>query len=176
MTAPTRLSDLVSADNAPSIAASIRKYGYAGPCDGDAVARWLRAQGPHIDSAVAAPARAAGRERRPNQRRFRRVLLEAYGGHCALTGCDVDEALEAAHVAPWRSENDIGAGILLRADLHRLFERGLLVIDRDFTVRRCPAWYRALEGRGLRLPVNRLHWPRLVAGGDGRGSNGGARR
>ena len=176
MMAPPRLSDVVSADSAPSIAASLRRYGYSGPCDAGAVARWLRAQGPHIDTAVAAPARTAGRERRPDQRRFRRAILEAYGGRCALTGCDVADALDAAHVADWRSENDVGAGILLRVDLHRLHERGLLVIDRDYTVRGCPAWYRALEGRRLRLPCNRLHWPRLASGADGYGPGEGARR
>ena len=165
MTTP-RLSDVVRTDIAPSIAASLRRYGYDGPCEADAVAQWLRAQGPHIDTEVAPPPRTTQREVRPDQRRFRRAVLEAYGGRCALTGCNVAEALEAAHVAPWRSENDVGAGVLLRADLHRLFERGLLVIDRDFMVRSCPAWYRALEGRRLRLPANRLLWPRIGAGGD----------
>ena len=77
----------------------------------------------------------AAREARPEQRGFRRAVLEGYGGRCAITGCHVAEALEAAHVAHWRRENDAGAGIVLRADLHRLLERGLLVIDRDYTVR-----------------------------------------
>lgn len=176
MSAQRRLSDVVSADNVASITASLRRYGYAGPADAGAVARWLRAQGPYLDTAVAAPARTAGRERRPDQRRFRRALLEAYGGRCALTGCDVADALDAAHVADWRHENDVGAGIVLRVDLHRLHERGLLVIDRDFTVRACPAWYRALEGRRLHLPVNRLHWPRLAPIEKGYRPAEGARR
>lgn len=175
MTAPRRLSDVVSAANAGPIAASLRKYGYAGPSDGDALARWLRAQGADIDTEVVARTTAPGREPRPDQRRFRRALLEAYGGRCALTGCDVADALEAAHVADWRSENDPGAGILLRADLHRLHERGLLAIDGDYTVRSSPAWYRALEGERLRLPANRLHWPRLGGGEGGARTGGGAR-
>lgn len=162
MTGPRRLSDVVSAAAAPSVAASLRKYGYAGTSDRDAVARWLRAQAPDIDTEVAAPAGTAAREARPDQRRFRRALLDAYGGRCALTGCDVAEALEAAHVADWRCENDVGAGLLLRVDLHRLLERGLLVIDRDYTVRAAPPWYRALLARRLRLPPNRLHWPRIA--------------
>ena len=177
MNVPRRLSDMVNADNAPSIAASLRKYGYDGPsADSDAVARWLRAQGPHLDTEVVAPARTTGREARPDQRGFRGALLEAYGGRCAITGCDVAEALEAAHVANWRSENDVGAGILLRADLHRLLERGLLVIDRGWTVRAAPSWYRALEGRRLRLPVNRLHWPRLAPEDGGCAAHGRRRR
>ena len=176
MSAPGRLSDMVDADNAPSIAASLRKYGYDGSCDAGAVARWLRAQGPHIDTEVAAPPRTAAREARPEQRPFRRALLEAYGGRCALTGCDVAEALEAAHVADWRSENDVGAGMVLRADLHRLLERGLLVIDGDYTVRTAPPWYRALEGQRLRLPANRLLWPRLAGEDGGSPATGSAQR
>ena len=126
MSGPMRLSDVVDAASAPSIAASLRKYGYDGPsADADAVARWLRAQAPDLDTEVGAPAGAAAREARPDQRRFRRAVLDAYGGRCAVTGCDVAEALEAAHVADWRSENDVGAGLLLRVDLHRLLERGL---------------------------------------------------
>ena len=174
--ASPRLSDVVHANNASSIAASLRRYGYAGPCDADAVGRWLRAQGPHIDTEVAAPPSTARRAVRPVQRRFRRAMLEAYEGRCALTGCDVPDALEAAHVADWRFENDVGAGILLRVDLHRLHERGLLVIGSDFTVRSIPAWYGSLEGRRLRLPANRLHWPRLAPEAGGCGPNEGARR
>ena len=127
------------------------------------MARWLRAQGSDIDTEVVAPAGTAGRAPRPAQRRFRRALLAAYGGRCAITRCNVAEALEAAHLADWRCENDVGAGLLLRVDLHRLLERGLLVIGSDWRVRAAPPWYRALIGRRLRLPRNVLHWPRLVA-------------
>ena len=60
MSGPMRLSDLVCAATAPSVAASLRKYGYDGPSgDPDAVARWLRAQPPDIDTEVAAPAGTA---------------------------------------------------------------------------------------------------------------------
>ena len=152
----------MSADHASSIAASLRKYGYVGSSGVAEVRRWLRSQGPHIDTVVVALAKTAGRASRPNQRGFRRALLEAYGGRCAITGCDVAEVLEAAHIADWRSENDPGAGILLRADLHRLLERGLLVIDSDYTVRAAPSCYHAIEGQRLRLPINRLLWPRLA--------------
>ena len=167
MTRRLRLSDAVTAGNAESIAASLRKYGYRGPAHAGAVADWLRAQGDDIDTLVAG-ARTAERERRPSQGAFRRALLAAYGGRCALTGCDVASALEAAHVANWRSENDAGAGILLRADLHRLLEGGLLVIDASYTVVEAPPWYDEIKGRRLRLPSNRLHWPRLTLDGPNR--------
>ena len=155
-----RLSDAVDAGNAERIAASLAKYGFRGrthPCE---VARWLRAQGPALDTALAG-AKQTERAARPHQAAFRREVLAAYEGRCALTGCDVPAALEAAHVADWREANDAGAGICLRVDLHRIFERGLLVIDGGYRVVEAPAWYGALRGRRLRLPASRLHWPRL---------------
>jgi len=157
---PRRLSDAVTAANAPSIARALVKYGYLGPGRPDEVARWLRARGTDIDTALAT-AREVRREARPEQAAFRRALIEAYAGRCALSGCDVEAALEAAHVADWREENDAGAGVLLRADLHRLHERGLLAIDASFTVVEAPRWYAGLVGRRLRLPANWLDWPRL---------------
>ena len=142
------------------IVASLHKYGYDGPARPAEVGRWLEAQGEDINTLVVG-ARKTEREQRSRQEAFRRVLLRAYEGRCAVTGCDVESALEAAHVTDWRSENDVGAGILLRADMHRLFDDGLLVIDRDYTVIAAPSWYRELEGVRLRLPKNRLQWPRL---------------
>lgn len=155
-----RLSDVVTARNAASVAAALRKYGYDGPEQPADVVRWLQAQGEDIDTPVV-ETRKTARERRPRQAAFRQALLRAYGGRCAVTGCDVEPALEAAHVADWQSENDPGAGILLRADLHSLLDAGLLVINRDYTVLSAPPYYGALEGTRLRLPKNRLHWPRL---------------
>ena len=48
-----------------------------------------------------------------------------------MTGCDVQEVLEACHIVPYRgpSTNHPGNGILLRADLHTLFDLGLIAID-----------------------------------------------
>ena len=160
MPRPKRLSDILTTENVEPIAASLRKYGYDGPERAADVARWLEARGEDINTPVAG-ARKTERERRPRQEAFRQALFRAYEGRCAITGCDVEPALEAAHVADWRSENDAGAGILLRADLHRLFDDGLLVIDRDYTVIAAPPWYREIQGVRLRLPKNRLQWPRL---------------
>ena len=56
---------------------------------------------------------------RPGQMRFRAALLEAYETRCAISGCDVPAALEAAHVMPYRGNefNHVQNGILMRADL-----------------------------------------------------------
>ncbi|BDH57943.1 HNH endonuclease [Tsukamurella sp. PLM1] len=64
------------------------------------------------------------------QDEFRDRLLASYGGECALTGTAAEESLEAAHIIEWRSGgvNDTSNGILLRADVHRLFDRSLIRI------------------------------------------------
>ena len=60
--------------------------------------------------------------RRRGQPKFRKALLRIYGGRCAITGCSVEAALEAAHVTPYRGErtNVPANGILLRSDIHTL--------------------------------------------------------
>lgn len=68
---------------------------------------------------------------RPGQLRFRRMLLKAYGSSCCMTGTTIEETLEAAHIMPYRGtefdhpEN----GLLLRSDLHRLFDRLLISVN-----------------------------------------------
>jgi hypothetical protein len=47
----------------------------------------------------------AERAVRLKQAAFRKLLLAAYGGKCALTECDADAALEAAHLRPWQVAN-----------------------------------------------------------------------
>jgi len=48
-----------------------------------------------------------------------------------ITGCELEELLEAAHIAPYRnaSHNDLSNGLLLRADIHTLFDLHLIQID-----------------------------------------------
>jgi hypothetical protein len=54
-----------------------------------------------------------------------------------VSGCEVPEALEAAHLVgrDWRAgHNRATDGVLLRRDLHALYDRGLLVIREDGSV------------------------------------------
>ncbi|WP_416268607.1 HNH endonuclease [Burkholderia cepacia] len=78
-----------------------------------------------------------GRERvareiaiRRGQAEFRSQLLRAYGC-CAISGCTVTAVLEAAHIVPYQGPgtNHVANGLLLRADLHTLFDFGLLAVD-----------------------------------------------
>lgn len=68
---------------------------------------------------------------RRGQPAFRKALLDAYGGRCAMTGCDVVDALEAAHIRPYSgsSSNTVNNGLLLRADVHTLFDLYLISVD-----------------------------------------------
>ncbi len=93
--------------------------------------------------------------RRRGQAKFRAALLEAYGGRCAITGCDAVDALEAAHILPYRGDhsNHPSNGLLLRADLHSLFDLGLIAIDEELRVIVAPRLalteYGALSGKGI---------------------------
>jgi uncharacterized protein YjbI with pentapeptide repeats len=68
---------------------------------------------------------------RKDQGKFRNLLLDVFQGKCAITACNVERALDAAHIFPYRGQATDCAwnGILLRLDLHRLFDSYLLTID-----------------------------------------------
>jgi len=65
------------------------------------------------------------------QGRFRESLLCIYGRKCAISGCSIKETLEAAHIFPASDKSSYHPknGLLLRADLHRLFEYGGLRVN-----------------------------------------------
>ena len=75
--------------------------------------------------------RYALRRERIGQQRFRTELFEAYTGRCAVSGCNVDEALEAAHIENYSGPKSQVAsnGILLRRDLHSLFDAHLISFE-----------------------------------------------
>lgn len=96
---------------------------------------------------------------RRGQPAFREALMSAYRGKCAITGCAVEHVLEAAHIYPYagRTTNHPSNGLLLRADLHTLFDCYLIAIEpttREVVVaeelRSSP--YMKLAGRRLRTP------------------------
>lgn len=74
---------------------------------------------------------------RRGQQRFRQALLKAYGGRCVVTGCRVEDLLEAAHITPHADHTDyrVSNGLLLRSDIHTLFDLNLLVIDGSYRVK-----------------------------------------
>lgn len=68
---------------------------------------------------------------RTGQRDFRSALLERYGAVCCVTGCEIERLIEAAHIIPYRGAqtNDQDNGLLLRVDIHRLFDEYLVSIE-----------------------------------------------
>jgi hypothetical protein len=110
--------------------------------------------------------------RRQGQRRFRASLIAAYEGRCAITHCPVLVILEAAHVTPYLGPqtNSIKNGLLLRADIHTLWDVGLIAIEpNSMTVSVSPALqdvsYQALAGVQVFQPVataSRVSHPALA--------------
>ena len=88
---------------------------------------------------------------------MRAVGVVEYGGPAALRVVDV---LEAAHITPHLGPetNHPTNGLLLRADLHTLFDCGLIGVDSDSRAvvlheRLRGSEYEALRGRPIRRPA-----------------------
>lgn len=79
-----------------------------------------------------------GRERliasRLGQGGFRLSVLDAYQRRCAITGERITPVLEAAHIKPYayQGPHAVSNGLLLRSDLHRLFDLGYVSVDPDY--------------------------------------------
>jgi hypothetical protein len=108
--------------------------------------------------------------RRRGQPAFRARMLTAYRGRCALTAVDAPQALEAAHITPYSGpkSNEPQNGLLLRADIHALFDLGLLAIEsKKMTCLIDPSLtspdYARLSGRALFLPAEKSDRPSSVA-------------
>lgn len=69
------------------------------------------------------------KERR-GQAKFRRGLLERYGAKCMVSNSETLDVLEAAHISWYRGEEDnhLDNGLILRADIHTLFDLNLIGI------------------------------------------------
>lgn len=98
---------------------------------------------------------------RVGQAAFRRGLLEKFDANCAFSGPQPPEVLEAAHLYSFAEtgKHESGGGLLMRRDLHRLFDLGLLTVDAD-SLQVCVAEelsrhpdYAALQGRRLACEV-----------------------
>src|SRR5262249_12779899 len=68
---------------------------------------------------------------RRGQEQFRKILIQTYH-HCLITGCEAKDALEAAHIRPYKDEIEgqkLPNGLLLRADIHTLFDLYKIAIE-----------------------------------------------
>ncbi|MCX5717723.1 MAG: HNH endonuclease [Nitrospirae bacterium] len=108
---------------------------------------------------------------RLGQGAFRILVTEAYGRRCPITGERTLPVLESAHIKPYAKSGPhrTNNGILLRSDLHKLFDLGYMTITEDYHVEVSKkikeeyengrAYY-ALHGNKLiNLPSNPLDLP-----------------
>ncbi len=107
---------------------------------------------------------------RLGQGAFRVAVTDAYGRQCAVSGGRVLPALEAAHIKPYSAggEHEITNGVLLRTDIHRVFDAGYVTIDPElrFVVSERVKTdfnngneYRRLHGTMISIPADRKSAP-----------------
>lgn len=109
--------------------------------------------------------------RRQGQPKFRDELLTAYEGKCAISGCKVSEVLEAAHIQRYLGlkTNHVTNGLLLRSDLHTLFDHRLISIDPNTMIvlvapeLKGTAYEKNFAGKPLRLPKKSADHPNTKA-------------
>jgi putative restriction endonuclease len=100
---------------------------------------------------------------RLGQGSFRIVVTDSYSRRCAFTNSPVLHVLEAAHIKPYSigGTHSPSNGILLRQDLHTLFDRGYLTVTPEYKVNVSirirqefdnGKEYYALHGHQIRLP------------------------
>lgn len=101
----------------------------------NAVNERIRRQSPY---AVAEPDSRYGKPQiirpRLGQGAFRIVVTEIYTRRCAVTKERTLPALDAAHIRPYREggKHEPPNGLLLRSDIHRLFDKGHVTVSPDF--------------------------------------------
>lgn len=89
----------------------------------------------------AAMKRDAAAKRSParvGQALFRSQVLRNYNGTCVISGSRQEEVVQAAHIIPFAvlPRHDVTNALALRADLHALYDLGLIAIDpTDMVVR-----------------------------------------
>lgn len=102
---------------------------------------------------------ALSRLARTRQQALRNLLLSEYG-QCQITESECTAVLEACHIVPVKNGGDdtVGNALLLRRDLHALFDAGLLQFhpkDDDWQIVVSPTIadraYRRLNGKNLLL-------------------------
>ncbi len=96
---------------------------------------------------------------RKGHTQLRQKLLEAYQQRCVVSGCTAVQVLEVAYILPYAGEktNHPSNCLLLRADLHVLFDLHLLTIDPSTSQVHVAPWlgqtiYAKLDGCKVRFP------------------------
>jgi len=107
---------------------------------------------------------------RVGQQAFKVRVLDAYGRRCAVTGDRIRPVLQAAHIRPLPQggEHRIDNGMLLRSDVHTLYDGGYLGVDTKHRLLVSPRLRREFgngehfytqAGRQIALPGHRMDRP-----------------
>lgn len=103
--------------------------------------RLARLEGPSAEKQhVEEPSAPFGSEylarARLGQGAFRVLVTDAYERRCAFTGERTLPALQAAHIKPYAASGPhrVSNGLLLRADLHQLFDKGYVTVTPELNV------------------------------------------
>jgi putative restriction endonuclease len=108
--------------------------------------------------------------RRLGQGAFRVMVTDSYERQCAVSREHTLPVLEAAHIKPVTSggAHEVSNGLLLRSDIHTLFDRGYVTVTPSYTFevskRLNSDWsngkvYYGLAGRRIELPKDPSCWP-----------------
>lgn len=100
---------------------------------------------------------------------FRMKITSIYG-KCAVSGEHSIPVLEAAHIKPYSisGSHDIQNGVLLRSDIHKLYDRGYVTIDPDYNFKVSDRLkdefnngktYYQLDKQKIWLPTDKSDWP-----------------
>lgn len=168
-------------DNWPKMTLRNKRYDLS---EGEGLRIWRECQerAQALDFGVLDPARPILREDSPRygepqlvaprlgQGTFRLAVTDAYGRACAVTHEHSLPALEAAHIKPYGDggEHLVSNGLLLRSDVHRLFDRGYVTVTPDHRIEVSGRLrdhfsnghsYYPLHGQTIELPGNRAEHP-----------------
>ena len=93
------------------------------------------------------------------------VYSDIYHNTCAITKTKFPDVLEAAHIMSYVNpkSNHVQNGILLRRDVHRLFDQDLITIKQDYTIlvssQLKNTEYDQLQGKKIYLPNDTKYFP-----------------
>jgi len=107
---------------------------------------------------------------RLGQGTFRLAVTQAYGRACAITAEHSLPVLEAAHIKPYSESgaHEIPNGLLLRSDIHRLFDMGYVSVSPDHRFHVSKKLradfengrsYYPLDRKPIRIPESRVEHP-----------------
>ncbi len=105
-------------------------------------------------------------KQRLHQAFFRDAVISSYSNRCCITGLPIVECLVAGHIVPWhvdeRRRADPTNGLCLSATFDRLYETGLITVERDMTVT-VSKHIGGLRDLSVRKLVAQIHGRRISA-------------